>query len=192
MSKSINFEGKKEVLLLLGLLTLTVIYPITVRSVYADVDLAKGRVYIDKIQWTDNPGSYAFEIYMNIMYARNCLDSPWGDEGGRAYTEDYYYTYGLGESNILDTLKLTGDTGTHYDNYYSPTSYFRRGSSSSEDGIYLKFRIRKWGTWFGLWVDEGYSAHTDWHWIDANSDTSYETSWVSGVKIWYKLDITGT
>ena len=160
-------------------------------EISADMDLAIGRGYIDQVQWTQKQGSWAFEVFIYVRYARNCLDSVSVTHAGLAYSGDRYYEDGLDHSEYVYTARWTGSTGFKTTNYYVEESHFRRGSSSGEDGLMIQIKIRKWGFLF-FPISEGYVTIKDWHWIDANSDDTWDTGWINGLKVWYSLDIIST
>lgn len=183
--------SKKYLIIVLLLINLFSFY--LLMDIQGDVDLAKGRVYIDLIQWQDNPGPYAFEVQLDVYYARNCLDSVQGDEGGRAYVTDAGYNSIQWPDPVVSS-KCYGNNQNHGTNYYADTSYFRRGSTSSSDGIYIRILIKKYWSFFGNPIYDGYSVIKNYHFIDLNTDYTYNTGWVysGNVKVYYTLDIIET
>lgn len=167
---------------------------LNLNQVNGDIDIAKGRVRIEKVEWRNNPpGSYAFEIKFEVYFIRNGLDL------GGYYTSDASYESFLGSYSWFYTDKFSGDSGNNdddYDDYYeSTTSYFRRGTSSSVDGIRIRIILKYYG-WIlgGYWYD-GYTIIKDWHYIDSNSDYyGYDTDWIcdSKVRITYGINILAT
>ena len=186
--KAFNIYKNGKFIYLLGFLTLLILP--TIKPVTSDLDIARGRGYIDKVEWTQMQGTWAFEVIINVKYARN-VQTLSAYASGQAYVKDHFYEDGFGQYNYEFSDRWTGSSGVKATNYYVTESFFRRGTSSGEDGLNVRIRIRKWGFFF-FPIDEGYTTIKDWHWIDVNSDDTWDTGWINGLKVTYGLDIIAT